>query len=366
MSFLTFENLLTSENYRVIFRTVWGSHAYGTNTPSSDRDTMGVFVMEKSHYLTASEPIKQLSDERNDNRFYALKNFLEMAGNANPNILDSLFTPHDCVLQMTPYWEKLQAHRNLFVSKLASKSYCEYAFSQIKKAKGCNKRVHNPQPVELPMAEDFCKFIPLNSDAAMPGRPVDLKSANINLSEYHVSAVENSAELFRLYHYGSAAKGVFRNGMLVCESIPLADEKRLFAGLLLFNKDAFEHAKSQHKQYWTWRQNRNEARWVDQEKGLLDYDAKNMMHTFRLLYSGLNIMRNGEPLVRFSGEKLAELMAIRQGQFKYEELMEKAQILFEELSSLRDSSTLPEFADRVKMGDLLLEITDMWERDHAR
>ena len=73
MSFLTFENLLTSENYRVIFRTVWGSHAYGTNTPSSDRDTMGVFVMEKSHYLTASEPIKQLSDERNDNRFYTLK-----------------------------------------------------------------------------------------------------------------------------------------------------------------------------------------------------------------------------------------------------------------------------------------------------
>lgn len=105
---------------------------------------------------------------------------------------------------------------------------------------------------------------------------------------------------------------------------------------------------------------------MDQEKGLLDYDAKNMMHTFRLLYSGLNIMRNGEPLVRFSGDKLTELMAIRQGQFKYEELMEKAQILFEELSSLRDSSTLPEFADREKISDLLLEITDMWERDHAR
>ena len=132
------------------------------------------------------------------------------------------------------------------------------------------------------------------------------------------------------------------------------------------NKDAFEHAKSQHKQYWTWRQNRNESRWVDQEKGLLDYDAKNMMHTFRLLYSGLNIMRNGEPLVRFSGENLAELMAIRQGKFKYEELIEKSQILFEELSSLREKSALPETADKDKIRDLLLEITDMWERDHAR
>ena len=105
---------------------------------------------------------------------------------------------------------------------------------------------------------------------------------------------------------------------------------------------------------------------MDQEKGLLDYDAKNMMHTFRLLYSGLNIMRNGEPLVRFSGEKLAELMAIRQGQFKYEELIEKSQMLFEELASLREKSVLPETADKDKIRDLLLEITDMWERDHAQ
>ena len=366
MNNLTLEDLLTLEQNRIIFHAIGGSYAYGTNTPTSDQDTMGVFVMDKDYYLTKNNVIKQLSCERNDNRFYTLKNFMEMASNANPNILDFIFTPEDCTLKTSIYWNVIYEHRHLFVSKLASKSYCEYALAQIKKARGCNKRVYNPQPVEPPIAEDFCKFIPLNSDAAMPGRPVDLKSANINLSEYHVSAVENSAELFRLYHYGSTAKGVFRNGILLCESIPLADEKRLFTGLLLFNKDAFEHAKSQHKQYWTWWQNRNEARWVDQEKGLLDYDAKNMMHTFRLLYSGLNIMRNGKPLVRFSGEKLAELIAIRQGQFKYEELMEKAQMLFEELSSLRDSSTLPEFADREKISDLLLEITDMWERGHAR
>ena len=366
MNNLTYEKLLNEENYRVIFRTVWGSYAYGTNTPSSDRDTMGVFVMEKSHYLSVDEPVKQLSDERNDNRFYTLKNFLEMAGNANPNILDFLFIPEDCVLQDSPFWNDIQKHRDLFISKLASKSYCEYAFSQIKKAKGCNKRINNPQPMEFPVAEDYCKFIPLTNSGSMPGRPVDLKSANINLSEYHVSAVENSAELFRLYHYGETAKGVFRNGMLVCESIPVEDEARRFVGFLLFNKDAFEHAKSQHKQYWTWKRTRNEARWVDQEKGLLDYDAKNMMHTFRLLYSGLNIMKNGEPLVRFSGEKLAELMAIRQGRFPYEELIEKAEILSAELSSLREKSALPETADWEKINDLLLKITDMWEFGYAR
>ena len=361
---LTFEKLLDSERDRVIFRAVWGSHAFGTATPESDRDTVGVFVMEKSHYLTAAEPVEQLADARNDNCFYALKKFLELAGNANPNILDSLFIPADCVLLSTPCWRKLQENRNLFVSKLAGKSYGEYALAQIRKAKGRNKRVHNPQPERPPEPGDFCRFIPL--DGEMPGRPADLKSAGIDLAEYHISAVENSSELFRLYHYGKTAKGVFRNGMPVCESIPLEDEKRRFAGLLVFNKDAFEHAKSQHRQYWTWRRNRNESRWIDQERGLLDYDAKNMMHTFRLLYSGLNIMRNGEPLVRFSGDRLAELVAIRAGRFPYGELMEKAQELFDELVSLRERAELPEAADREAIGGLLLEITEMWERDHAR
>ena len=363
---LTLEQLLSCENHRVIFHAVWGSHAFGTNTSASDRDTAGVFVMENAHYLAAQEPLRQLSDERNDNRFYTLKNFLEMAANANPNILDLLFIPDDCVLLTTAYWSKILASRHIFISRQAGKSYCEYALAQIKKAKGKNKRVNNPEPVEPPVAEDFCKFIPWNDGDALPGRPTDLKSAGIDLAEFHISAMENSVGLFRLYRYGKEAKGVFRNGMLVCESIPIADEKTRFAGFLLFNRDAFEHAKVRHRQYWVWRQNRNEKRWYDQERGGLDYDAKNMMHTFRLLYSGLNIMRNGEPLVRFSGKKLDELMAIRQGNFSYDELMDKAQALTDKLTALREHSDLPEAADRDRIENLLLEITDMWERDHAR
>ena len=365
MTDLTFERLLGNEKHRVIYRAVWGSHAFGTATPASDRDTLGVFVMEKAHYLISPEPLRQLSDERCDNRFYTLKNFLELAAGANPNILDLLFIPGDCILRTTPYWGKIAVRRELFVSRQAAKSYCEYAFAQIKKAKGCNKRVHNPAPPEPPEPEDFCRFLPLDGGGAMPGRPVALKSVGIDLKEFHVSAVENSAGLFRLYHYGPAAKGVFRNGMPVCQSIPLEDEKPRFAGLLIFNQDAFEHAKSQHRQYGEWRRNRNESRWQAQERGILDYDAKSMMHTLRLLYSGLNIMREGAPLVRFSGEKLAELLAVRRGEFSYAALIAKAEELAAELASLRENSSLPENADRREIGNLLLEITDMWEHDNA-
>ena len=97
----------------------------------------------------------------------------------------------------------------------------------------------------------------------------------------------------------------------------------------------------------------------------MDYDAKNLMHTFRLLYSGLNIMRFGEPLIRFSGEKLQELMAIRAGKFTYNELLAKVAILSDELRSVQKKSALPEVADLELVNRLLLSITEKWEADHV-
>ena len=61
MNNLTLEDLLTLEQNRIIFHAIGGSYAYGTNTPTSDKDTMGVFVMNKDYYLTCNDVIKQLS-----------------------------------------------------------------------------------------------------------------------------------------------------------------------------------------------------------------------------------------------------------------------------------------------------------------
>ena len=58
------------------------------------------------------------------------------------------------------------------------------------------------------------------------------------------------------------------------------------------------------------------ARWVQQERGELDYDAKNMMHLTRLLFSGENIVKNGEPIGRFEGEKLETLLPIESTKYK--------------------------------------------------
>ncbi|MGI6356828.1 MAG: DNA polymerase beta superfamily protein [Lentisphaeria bacterium] len=362
----TFNQLQSDVSGRVIFRGIWGSHAYGTATPESDYDSLGVFMLEKSAYISLDEPPSQVSDANNDNRYYSLRNYLELAAKANPNILDSLYLPQDCVLTSSTYWDMLQKRRSIFITQQVCQTYCDYAMAQIKKARGRNKRVHNPQPERPPEATDFCYVLQHSPEGRMPARPVPVAESGIRLEQCHVAALENSGELYRLYDYGQQGRGVFRNGMLVCESIPKEDENTRFIGLMLFNKNAFEQAKSRHQQYWKWYRTRNEARWRDQESGELDYDAKNLMHTFRLLYSGMNVMEHGEPLVRFSGEKLQELREIRAGGFSYDQLVAKAEALAERLASLREGSSLPEKADRGQVNALLLEITNRWEADYAR
>lgn len=132
--------------------------------------------------------------------------------------------------------------------------------------------------------------------------------------------MEHVRDTFRLYYYGETARGVFRDGNLVCESIPLDDEDR-FVGLLIYNRDEYEKAVNQWKSYWTWVENRNKSRWIDQEKGVVDYDAKNAMHCIRLLMSCESLLKTGEPIVRFEGDALRHLMDIRSGAISYEALM---------------------------------------------
>lgn len=96
-------------------------------------------------------------------------------------------------------------------------------------------------------------------------------------------------------------------------------------GILIYNEQAFNSAKRQHHEYWDWRRNRNESRWTAQERGQMDYDAKNMMHLVRLLLSGESIVTTGKPIMRFNGSRLDTLLAIRRGEWTFDAIMSFAE-----------------------------------------
>jgi hypothetical protein len=196
-------------------------------------------------------------------------------------------------------------------------------------------------------------------------RPRPLADSGIDLREYHCAALEHVPRTFRLYHYGKGARGVFRDGNLVCESIPKEHEVTHVRGLLVYDQDGWEQAHRDHGHYWQWRKLRNEARWRTQEAGEIDYDAKNMMHTFRLLMAAAAILRDGRPRVRFDGEHRAFLLQVRAGAFAWQVLVERAETMTAELIADARTCTLPGEPEAGEVDELLREVTRAWEAGRA-
>ena len=361
----TLEELRTSRAQTILFECISGSRAYGTNTSASDEDVRGIFAVSAHAYLDLTRPPDQVGDDKGNIVYYSLRRVVELLSQANPNILELLFMPTDCVLKASPEMEMLTENRSLFISKLCADTHAGYAMSQVKKAKGQNKWINNPKPETPPSKEDYCHVIPFRSDESAsphPSRPVALKTIGWRLEEYHAARLEHARDIYRLYHYGPNAGGVFRGDVIACESIPEKDEAANFRGLLLYNEQGWKQALVDHQNYWSWRRERNEARWIQQERGELDFDAKNMMHTVRLLLSGKSLMESGQPIVRFSGEQLALLMSIREGKRSFDEIMQLAQSILVECETLKQSSNLPDTCDAGRASELLRKITKHWEQ----
>lgn len=221
-----------------------------------------------------------------------------------------------------------------------------------------------------PSKMDFCWIIPDSKHYSwnvpvQPGKPMPLgpllgwTKPEDFFKRCHVAGVEHVPNQYRLYHYGNHAKGVFRgpNQELVCESIPIQDESTHLIGFLVFNEAEYNKAVADHKNYWEWMKNRNPHRYVAQEKGEIDYDCKNICHCVRLLWSSENVLRNGEPIIRFEGEQKDFLMRIRKGEMHYEELMAMIEPKMDELKTLCENTTaVPHHVDEHAINKLFLEI----------
>lgn len=360
----TLNELLEDSREHVLFSCVADSRAYGTHTDESDEDIRGVYAVAANSYLDLDPPSPQLADERENIVYFSLRRFIELLTAANPNLLELLFMPPDCVRTCTAEMERLIHSRNVFITRQCGDTHIGYAMSQIKKARGQNKWVNQPKTSSPPIKEEFCYVIPrerLQQTERRPARPVSLLRTNWNLAEYHAARLEHASNMFRLYHYGPDAHGVFRGDVLVCESIPESDEGTRFAGLLLFNEQAWKQSLADHHNYWHWRSERNDARWHQQEAGELDFDAKNMMHTVRLLLSGRSILQNGSPTVRFSGDDLQLLMQIRAGQLSFEQIMEITNDVMADCERLKSSADLPDRCNRDVAARILKDVTQQWE-----
>lgn len=141
-----------------LFKAEWGSRAYGTNTPQSDRDLIQV-VIEPPPYVTGLELFspKRSSTAPEGSRSYAddvdtvqygLQKYATLAVEGNPQVLATLFLTE--FIEYNPMFKLLQDERDITVSKHAGRKYLGYMTSQKLRITGeKNRSTNRPELVEL-------------------------------------------------------------------------------------------------------------------------------------------------------------------------------------------------------------------------
>ena len=380
------------ENNLILLESIGGSIAYGLNLPTSDTDIRGIYICEKEDLFSNNFPA-QINDEKNDIVFYELGRFLELITSNNPNILELLNTPEDCIIFKHPLFDYILEHKESFITKSCRNSFSGYSISQIKKARGLNKKQNWEK--EKVVRKDILDFVYVIENA----KSIPWKKWNGNdgqwLPKYDekfcgVVNIPNARDLYAVYFddhakncfsdfwpeetrkqaidfrkkeglpLGFGYKGLVKVGegnnlaesnQLRLSSIPKGEEP---VALIIFNKDAYSSHCKDFKEYSEWIENRNEQRYIENQESGQKLDVKNLMHCIRLINMSKEIGRGEGIIVRRHDRE--ELLKIRRGEVDLESLIEIAENSLREMDEIFTNSNLPEKVDSNLINNLLIKI----------
>ena len=369
-----------------------GSHAYGTNIETSDTDYAGVFIQSQEDIFGFNYK-EQINDDKNDTVIYEIKRFLQLLASNNPNILELLNTPKDCIIYKDPIFDLVLENRDKFITKVCAKSFGGYGKMQIQKAKGQNKKqnwekdkVTRKDVLDFVYVLEGSKSIPWKkwNDGRYEEKFIGVVNVPNAMNVYavyydadaHLYFSENISEETRIIlakqiellktrkesdqPMGFGYKGLVKTGegenvaesnALRLSSIPKGEEPICN---IVYNKDGYsEHCKD-FKSYEDWLANKNDARWVDVKSHGQKIDGKNMMHSRRLmdmareiaLGLGINVRR----------ENAQELIDIRKGKIDLQTLINQVETEIIEIDELFKNSNLPDSVDEKIVNNLLIKI----------
>jgi predicted nucleotidyltransferase len=342
----TIEELKKSKS--IIFECISGSRGYGLATPNSDTDIRGVFILPKEQFFSL-EYVGQINNETNDIVYYELKKFIELCSKNNPNILEMLNVPEECVLYKHPLFDEIK--KELFLSKLCQKTFANYAFTQIKKARGLNKKIMNPVEKERKSVEDFCI---INTGKKNISLHQYLSKNNLKSEFCGLVKITNIKDCYNLFYSENYKyNGISReNANEVCLSSVGREEEPI--ALLYFNLDGYSTYCKKYKEYWSWVEKRNNERYKSNISHHKNYDAKNMMHTFRLLHMAKEIGEEG--VINVKRKDRNYLLSIKNAEFEYDILVEKAEFIKTNLDDIYKKSNLQEAPDLGLVNELLVSV----------
>lgn len=356
---------------RTIYMTRHGSHAYGTNLPTSDLDLRGIAIAPKEYYLGFDKTFEQFVQGPNPERLsapdatvYELRKLLFLCGKVNPNALELLYTDPSDHLITSPAMERILACRDDFLSRRAKQTFSGYARSQMERINRHYKWLRNP-PTQPPVRSDF----KLPDTTQIPEDQLKAVWAMIKkrIDEWNWHELEHLDDPTRQWIEDEFTR------RLVQITYPLKwgepwKEFEVKVWTAAVNSLGFEsnfieyldrerqyHAELKNwNDYLKWKRERNEARAALEAQW--GYDTKHAMHLVRLLRMCREILTEGVVLVR--RPDVADLLAIRHGSWTYERLVAWAQEQDLELEEVAASSPLPKRPNTTRINQLCVELAE--------
>lgn len=338
-----------------LFLTKHGSHAYGLNTQDSDLDLKGFCVPPKEYFYGFLNNFEQAeSHHPNDAVIFDLKKFIKLAADANPSVLEVIFTDESDHLITTSQSDLILSHRDNFLSKKVKYTFQGYAFSQVKRI-----NLHRRWLLYPVKDEPTRKSFGLPDHTLIPKDQLAAAKSSIEqkMKEWDLNFLDDLDEASKI-----SFKEKFQNILLdvkTSEELWITAAKSLnysdnFIWLLQKEKE-YESKRRDYENYIKWKKERNPKRAALEEKH--GYDCKFALHIARLSLMCGEILETGKVIVKRKDDK-DFLMSIRNGNMTYEELIE----WFEKQNAIIDqryqTSKLPHSPDKVKLDNLCISIVE--------
>lgn len=180
---------------RIIFLTLGGSHAYGTNVETSDVDIRGCALNSKSDLLGLTN-FEQVVHTTTDTTVYSFNKLVSLLLNCNPNTIELLGCRPEHYFHITPIGQEMIDNRKLFLSKRVVNSFGGYASQQLRRLENAIAR----DRVSQTRKEEHILNSMIGAIHGFEGRYTKFEKGSVRLSVGESKREDLDSEIFADIH----------------------------------------------------------------------------------------------------------------------------------------------------------------------
>ncbi len=307
---------MLNPNQKLLMKSIYGSHLFGLNTPTSDLDYKGIFLESLDNIILGTDAkninvTTNNTDKRNtmddvDTELKELRTFVSDCMRGQTYACELLFTPKEMLIETSPQWEFIIANRSKLIPQDLS-PFIGYAFGQSQK--------YSLRGVRLEELQRVIAWF-------------EMQNKQLLLEECYNTLEQNKYTYYNLYKH--------------IHNLSLPDEPRLSVLGMNFQlskpvKECLPTLKKRLTEY-------GERSKTNMENGGVDWKAYS--HAFRLIYEWEQLLIEGR--LSFPVPHKDFILSVKKGEVSFEDLQDKLYDEFERVQKIPNNLTAPdkEFWDK--------------------